>query len=86
MEKIKIKTLVGGIWGGSSAGGTWLAWLCSDQLGGLLRNSAMFIGVVSAVLSLLYLQRIQQHRNIIKAIDEAESIRRLCIKTSCCYK
>ena len=78
MDTAKIKTMVAGIWGGGSAGGTWLAWLCSDQLGNLLRNLAMLIGFLSACASIVYLVKINRLRERIKLMDEVRAETRMC--------
>lgn len=75
MDTIKLKTMFAGIWGGGSMLGSWIA---SEQCGIVLGNIIKLLGVVSILISIIYVLKINRLKERIKALDEVRIETRMC--------
>jgi len=67
-ENIFGKTAYAGMFGTIVAGSSVLG---SEYLHGVLSNLLLIVGILSALLSIVYMVMINMHRNRIKVLDEA---------------
>jgi hypothetical protein len=75
MDKILFKTKLAGLLGVSTSGGSFVS---SEYVEGWLRVILLLLGCISAAVSIVYIVKINGHRNRIKLIEEALAERRLC--------
>ena len=75
MDTIKLKTMFAGIWGGGSMLGSWIA---SEQSGVVLGNIIKLLGVISILISIVYVLKINRLKERIKALDEVRIETRMC--------
>ena len=83
MEHLLLKTKFAGWFGAVTTGGTWLT---SDFVNGWLRTAILILGGVSGILSIWYIRKINHHREMIKAIDQAEREMAYCNSKECLIK
>jgi hypothetical protein len=75
MEHLIFKTKMAGWFGAVTAGGSWFG---SDFVNGWLRTLLLFLGCVSAAVSIFYVRKINHHREIIKAMEQIEKETKFC--------
>jgi len=75
MDTIRFKTIIAGAWGGSSWAGSFFL---SDQCGILLGNIIKLLGIISLLLSIFYVWKINGLKERIKALDEVRAETRMC--------
>lgn len=69
------KTLFAGIFG---SGTSWGAWLLSEQCGVLLARCIQAVGLIAGVTSIIYMIKINRHRDHRQVIEERLAENRLC--------
>jgi hypothetical protein len=69
MDNIFNKTMFAGIFG-TVAGG--VGWLAGENFHNMLGNLLIIIGIFTALLSCIYMMKINIHRNKIKALEQAK--------------
>lgn len=76
MDKmLKIKTMLAGVWGGGSSAG---AYFLSQEFDTLLSRIIKILGIISVLISIIYMWRINRRREHIKELDEIRAEGKLC--------
>jgi hypothetical protein len=75
METIRIKNAIAGIWGGGSWLGSW--WL-SAECGVILARLIQLGGLISVILSIVYIFKINRHKDYRQSLEDARIERKLC--------
>jgi len=70
-ESIFSKTAGAGIFGTIVAGAGVVG---SEYLHGILSNILLIVGILSAIMSIVYMMLLNVHRNRIKSLDEAREV------------